>query len=66
MGTYQVEVTAPGAEPQTWTLPLADPEFRVFTWLGFIAGGDADGAFYLDSMKLQAVSAPRQPSRARQ
>ena len=33
-------------------LPFRHDTFTEFRWLGFVAGDDVDGVFYLDGMKL--------------
>ena len=52
--TYQVDVTAPGAEKRSYTLPIDSPDFHVFSWIGIIADDDRDGGFYLDNLSLRA------------
>lgn len=52
--TYQVQVTSPGAKPRSFELPIDSSEFRVFSWLAIIAGGERNGAFYLDNFVLRA------------
>ena len=51
---YMVQVTLPDAKPRNYVLPLDTAQFRVFSWLAFIAGADQSGAFYLDNMVLRA------------
>ena len=50
---YRLEVAPPGAAKRSYELPLAS-DFRVFSWLGIIAGGEKEGAFYLDNLVLRA------------
>lgn len=52
--TYQVDVTVPGAEKRSYTLPIDSPDFHEFSWIGIIADDDRDGGFYLDNLSLRA------------
>ena len=56
--TYQLEITSPGADKRSHIFPIGSPGFRVFTWLGVIAGGEKSGVFHLDNLVLRADPAP--------
>ncbi len=55
-GTFTVAVTVPGKDPVVAEgLPYTHGEFRHLQWLGFVADGNVDGAFYLDNVQLENV-----------
>ena len=53
-GAYTLTIRSPNSE-KTLTLPFGSEAFTDITWLGFTAPADADGAFYLDALKLGVV-----------
>ena len=55
-GTFDVAVTLPGEDPVLAEgLSYSHTEFRHLQWLGFVADGNVDGAFYLDNVLLEKV-----------
>jgi len=55
-GTYDLTVTVPGEEPQTFPeQPCGDPKFKRLHWLGFVSLATEETAFYLDNVKLEEV-----------
>jgi hypothetical protein len=53
-GTWTLAVTLPGAAPQVFDkLPLANPQFRVLQWLGFMSMATERTVFYVDNLKLE-------------
>ena len=51
-----IDATVPGKEPVVAEdLSYGHGEFRYLQWLGFIADGNVDRAFYLDNVVLEKV-----------
>ena len=50
-GTYSLKTRSGNAEKDI-SLPFGNDSFSDISWLGFTAPADADGAFYLDAVKL--------------
>jgi len=51
-GKWDLEVTAPGAEPLRLTGLACDPKCRRFQWLGFISNATERTVFYLDNVRI--------------
>jgi hypothetical protein len=51
--TYRLQLTLAGEPPKTFELPLADRQFRQFTWFGFSATGAPGSVFYVDNIRLE-------------
>jgi hypothetical protein len=52
-GNWSLRVTQPGQTPSVFRdLPLADPEFKQLTWVGFTSNATVKTAFYLDNFAL--------------
>lgn len=55
-GTYDLTVTLPGEDPQTFPEQLyGHPEFRRLDWLGFVSLASEAAVFYLDNLELQEL-----------
>jgi hypothetical protein len=54
-GKYKLTVGLLGENGKSFELPIDSPDFHVFSWLGFIAGGEQNGVFYLDNLVLRAA-----------
>lgn len=54
-GKWQLSVTLPGRQPQTFADLPCEPEFKSLMWYGFVATAETDGVFYLDNVELQPV-----------
>lgn len=53
-GTYDLTVTVPGEDPQTFLeQPCGDLEFKRLHWLGFVSLATEEAVFYLDNVKLE-------------
>ncbi|HQK94942.1 MAG TPA: hypothetical protein PLD23_15640, partial [Armatimonadota bacterium] len=51
-GRWELEVTAPGAEPVRMTDLPCDPKFRKLEWLGFISNSQTDTVFDIDNIRI--------------
>ena len=52
-GTWQLTVTLPGAEPRVFAgLPIQNPDWQSFDWLGFVSQADADAEIWIDDLQL--------------
>jgi hypothetical protein len=54
--TWRLAVTVSGQPEQVFAVtPCANPEFRELSWVGFCAGDQPDGVYYVDNLRLEAV-----------
>lgn len=54
-GTYDMQVTLPGAQRQDFPGLACDAKFRQLAWLGFISLTNAASVFYVDDVVLEPV-----------
>lgn len=52
-GKWQLTVTLPGQQPQTFADLAGSPEFKSLMWYGFVATAEQAGVFYLDNIVLE-------------
>ena len=52
-GKWQMAVTLPGQEPQTFANLPCEPTFNALLWYGFVATADQAGVFYVDNIALE-------------
>ncbi|MCC6698686.1 MAG: right-handed parallel beta-helix repeat-containing protein [Candidatus Hydrogenedentes bacterium] len=57
-GTYDLEITAPGAETQRFDdIPCGSPNFYRLDWYGFVSNATHPAAFYIDNVDVHIEGA---------
>ncbi|MCC6446352.1 MAG: right-handed parallel beta-helix repeat-containing protein [Armatimonadetes bacterium] len=55
-GTWDIAITLPGSRsPLTYRSLPGNPTFQRLQWVGFVADGDRQAAFYVDNVRVRAV-----------
>ena len=54
-GTWNLTVTVPGQQPQSFGKLPCDPKWKQLQWMGFISNATETAVFYLDNLKLDVA-----------